>query len=72
MANVHEIWIKPCEAARDIRAEFGLDTALGDLVAETFLTSLSDADHNSAAAADLTQFAGDIQPIFKPTEPKLT
>lgn len=49
MRTFHELWIEQCEAARDIREEFGLDKAIGYLVGKKLLAFLRDADQVPAS-----------------------
>ncbi len=68
MTDFHKIWIDQCEAARDIKEEFGLEKALGYLIGEKLLNFMRAADEDPDFAGDLRLFAAEINRIFEPSE----
>lgn len=64
MAESQEIWVEQCEAARDIREDFGLQKALGYLIGEKLLNFLRAADQDPAFARELPRFVEEIKRIF--------
>src|SRR5437773_6942326 len=68
MAELHEIWIEQCEAARDIREAFGVQKAIGYLVGEKLLDFLQAADQDQAFARELPRFVDEIKRIFDRTQ----
>ncbi len=68
MIEFHKIWVEQCEAAQDIREEFGLKKAIGYLIGEKLLNFLQEADRDPVWAAEVPAFAEAIKQIFTPEE----
>ena len=61
-----EIWIEPCEATRQIEAEFGTQNALDSLIEEKFLSFLEAAETDAEFRAEIPAFVAEIKTIFEP------
>jgi len=61
--NLSKIWIKQCEAARGIEAQFGTQKALAYLVGEKFLNHLEAAEKDPAYQAEVPAFVAEIKDI---------
>ena len=68
MVEFCKVWMDQCDAARGIRERFGLDTALGYLIGEKFLTFLEASDQDADFAAEMPRFVNEIREIFEPAE----
>jgi len=68
MPAFHKFWIKQCEAAREVKEQFGSRTALGYLVGEKLLNFVSASDTEPDFAAELPSFILEITDIFGPEE----
>ena len=68
MREFHKIWIDQCEAAGDIRNEFGLQKALGYLIGEKFLNFLRAADQDADFAGEVPSFVEEIKRVFDQAE----
>jgi hypothetical protein len=60
----HKNWIEQCEAARDIRAGFGLRKVLGYLIGEKLLNFLRAAKDDAAFVGEVPSFVAGIKEIF--------
>ena len=61
----HAIWREQCDAAREIRDEFGVDRAISYLVGEKFINFLSAAETDRAFRDEIPLFVAEIQDIFE-------
>ena len=68
MDEFSDIWIDQCQAARDIREEWGTRKALGYLVGEKLLNYLRASDSDPSWAAKMPLFAAEIRRIFTTDE----
>jgi hypothetical protein len=59
-----EIWRQQCEAARDIRARYGVDSALEYLVGEKLMHFAQAAEERADFVAELPAFAREVRSIF--------
>lgn len=66
--NPQEIWTSQCDAARQIREDFGVEKALGYLVGEKLLNFLEVAETDAEWRAELPDFIAEIKCIFEPWE----
>jgi hypothetical protein len=66
--DYRKIWIEQCDATEGIRDRFGLESALGYLVGEKFLTFLRAGDRDPDLAAEMPAFVGRVKEIFEPHE----
>lgn len=64
----HEVWREQCDAAREIREEFGVDRAISYLVGEKFINFLSEAETDKAFRAEIPAFVAEVQDIFDSSE----
>lgn len=64
----HKIWIEQCEAAEDIRQQYGLDSALAYLIGEKLFTFVEAAERDAEFAAELPAFVAAIQRLFSGAE----
>jgi len=60
----HEIWIEQCEAARTIRARYGLQAAFDYAVGEKLLNFASAAYEHRAFARELPRFVAEVRRMF--------
>ena len=63
-----EIWTSQCEAARNIREEFGSEKAMGYLIGEKLLNFLEAAETDAEWRAEIPLFVDEIKDIFEPWE----
>lgn len=63
----HKIWIEQCEAARNIKEEFGSQKALGYLIGEKLMNFVQAADEREDFAGELPRFIAEIRSIFHPS-----
>ena len=68
MDEFSDIWIDQCQAARDIREEWGTRKALGYLVGEKLLNYVRASDSDPSWAAKMPMFAAEIRRIFTTEE----
>ena len=66
--NPREIWTSQCEAARNIREDFGAEKAMGYLIGEKLLNFLEAAETNAEWRAEIPNFIDEIKDIFEPWE----
>ena len=59
-----ETWTEQCEAASEIREDFGIDKALGYLIGEKFINAIGDSTRYPEIAQDLPAFATEIRSVF--------
>ena len=60
----HKIWIKQCEAAARVEAEYGTEKALGYLIGEKLLNFLEVAESKPGWQAEVPHFIGKIKELF--------
>jgi hypothetical protein len=70
MDEYSDIWIEPCDAARDIRDAWGTNKALGYQIGEKFLNDLRAADSSSDWREKIPLFTEAIKRIFTVEELK--
>ena len=66
--NPREIWTSQCDAARQIREDFGTEKAVGYLVGEKLLNYLEVAETDAEWRAELPDFIEEIKDIFEAWE----
>ena len=66
MTDFRDTWIEQCEAAEEIRENFGKEKAIGYLVGEKFNNALRDAPRYPEVQAELPTFAARIREIIEP------
>ena len=66
--NPREIWTGQCDAARNIREDFGAEKALGYLIGEKLLNFLEVAETDAEWRAEIPDFIVEIKDIFEPWE----
>lgn len=64
----HKIWVEQCEAAEDIRQQYGLNSALDYLIGEKLFTFVEAAEQDAEFAAELPAFVAAIQRLFSAAE----
>jgi hypothetical protein len=64
----HEIWIEQCEAARTIKARYGLKAAFDYLVGEKLMNFSSAASQHPEFARELPRFVSEVRRMFAPEE----
>ena len=64
----HEIWIEQCEAARTIRARYGLKAAFDYLVGEKLMNFASAASKYPEFAREFPRFISEVRRMFMPEE----
>lgn len=64
----HKIWIEQCAAAKDIRQQYGLNSALDYLIGEKLFTFVEAAERDTEFAAELPAFVAAIQRLFSAPE----
>lgn len=64
----HKIWIEQCAATEDIRAQFGMKSALDYLIGEKLFTFVTAAEQDAEFAAELPAFVAAIQRLFSAEE----
>ncbi len=62
----HKSWVKQCEAARGIEAEFGTHTALDYLIDEKFINFLEAAETSEDFRSEIPAFVAEIKSIVEP------
>jgi hypothetical protein len=63
-----EIWIEQCEAARTIRARYGLKAAFDYAVGEKLMNYASAAHEHPAFARELPRFVSEVRRMFSADE----
>ncbi len=66
--NHHQIWIEQCEAARTIRARYGLQAAFDYAVGEKLINFASAAHEHPAFARELPRFVSEVRRMFSAEE----
>lgn len=61
-------WIDQCEAAENIREQFGAEKAIGYLVGEKFVTALRYARSHPDLAKEIPEFAARVRKNFETHE----
>ena len=64
----HEIWLEQCEAARTIKARYGLKAALDYVVGEKLISFASAASQHPEFARELPRFVSEVRRMFTPEE----
>jgi hypothetical protein len=64
----HEIWIEQCEAARAIKARYGLKAAFDYVVGEKLMNFASAASKHSEFAREFPRFISEVRRMFTPEE----
>ena len=64
----HQVWIEQCEAAKTIRARFGLKAAFEYLVGEKLLNFAEAAANHGDFARELPRFVSEVRRMFTPEE----
>jgi hypothetical protein len=64
----HEIWIEQCEAARAIKARYGLKAAFDYVVGEKLMNFASAASKHPEFARELPRFISEVRRMFTPEE----
>ena len=64
----HKIWVSQCEAAENIREQYGTNKALADLIGEKLLSFVEESDTRPEFAAELPSFVAAVREIFEPHE----
>jgi hypothetical protein len=64
----HKIWIEQCEAAKTIKARFGLTAAFDYLVGEKLMSLASAASGHPDFARELPRFVSEARRMFTPNE----
>ncbi len=68
MTDFRNTWIEQCEAAEEIRENFGKEKAIGYLVGEKFINALRDALRYPEVQAEIPAFAARIREIVEPQD----
>jgi hypothetical protein len=66
--KAHHIWIEQCEAAKTIKARFGLTAAFDYLVGEKLINFASAASTHREFARELPRFVSEVRRMFTPDE----
>ena len=64
----HEIWVEQCEAARTIKARYGLKAAFDYAVGEKLINFASAAYEHPAFARELPRFVSEVRQMFSADE----
>jgi len=64
----HEIWIEQCEAARTIKARYGLKAAFDYLIGEKLMNFASAASKHPEFARGFPRFISEARQMFTPEE----
>jgi hypothetical protein len=64
----HEIWIEQCDAARTIKARYGLKAAFDYVVGEKLINFASAASRHAEFARELPRFVSEVRHMFAPQE----
>ena len=64
----HEIWIEQCEAARTIKARYGLKAAFDYVVGEKLINFACAASQHPEFARELPRFVSEVRRMFTPEE----
>ena len=67
----HEIWIEQCEAARAIKARYGLKAAFDYVVGEKLMNFASAASKHPEFAREFPRFISEVRRMFTPEESPL-
>ena len=62
--KAREVWIEQCEAAKTIRARFGLKAAFEYLVGEKLLNFAEAAANHGDFARELPRFVSEVRHLF--------
>ena len=68
MKESAKIWIEQCEAAEEIKENFGVKKALGYLIGEKLLKFVQAAEEHPEFDKELPGFISEIKSIFQPWE----
>jgi hypothetical protein len=68
MDEFSDIWIDQCDAAREIRDDWGTQKALGYLVGKKLVNYIRAADSDPSRAGNVPKFAAEIRQIFTDEE----
>lgn len=68
MLAFEKIWIKQCAAARRIKAEYGVEKAVGYLIGEKLLAFMHEAERSPEFARETKPFVTEVKTIFTPDE----
>jgi hypothetical protein len=60
----HAIWVKQCQAARDIKARYGLKAAFDYLVTEKLVNFAGAAASHPEFARELPRFVSEVRRMF--------
>jgi hypothetical protein len=66
--KAYKIWIEQCEAAKTIKARFGLTAAFDYLVGEKLMSFASAASRHPDFARELPRFVSEVRRMFTPDE----
>jgi hypothetical protein len=66
--KAYQIWIEQCEAARTIKARYGLTAAFEYLVGEKLMTFTDAASRHPDFARELPRFVSEVRRMFTPDE----
>ena len=66
--EAQKIWIAQCEAAKTVRARFGLKAAFNYIVGEKLIYFVEAASDNRAFAQELPRFISEVRRMFTPEE----
>ena len=66
--KAHQIWIEQCEAARTIKARYGLTAAFDYLVGEKLMNFANAASSRPDFARELPRFVSKVRHMFTPDE----
>ena len=66
--TAHDVWSEQCEAARMIRARFGLKAAFDYLVGEKLTIFVSATSRHPDFARELPRFISEVRRVFTPPE----
>ena len=66
--QAHHIWIEQCEAARTIKARFGLEAAFDYIVGEKLLNFAEASAHSPDFARELPRFVSEVPRMFTADE----
>ena len=66
--KAHQIWIEQCEAAKTIKARYGLTAAFEYLVGEKLMNFANAASRYPDFARELPRFVSEVRRMFTPDE----
>jgi hypothetical protein len=67
-SKAHKIWIEQCEAAKTIRARFGLKAAFDYVLGEKMMSFANAARQHPEFARELPRFVSEVRTMFTPEE----